>query len=444
MKKLALLIAATSLSAQAMSPEEILKDTSANAEVMVVAHRADWRSAPENSIPAIHSAIEQGVLVVELDFKKTLDGHIVVAHDQTIDRTTNGSGRIDQMTLAQVQQYYLRGKQGGEMPITEYKIPTLEEVIDAADGRALINLDHAWGLRDDIYRILEENNAINIGLFKSNDDPRVVQEFLDQDNNVLYMHIVRESNADHIEQFDRHTPAAYEMVFSHHSEAHVQPDLLESLSKDSRIWVNSLWYGLGAGYTDEASHLNPDQGWGVLLNDMYTSMIQTDNIEEITHYIEHGSANSKKKDETVVVMADAFGTKGPGVSYYDTTPDNKGSVSRAYDSVDICDTNGAVHLCWIRNGEWINYTVDVPKTGSYTVSARVSARQQEAGAFFLEFEGQETLRHEVKNTSSHSLFFIQEVGEIFLKKGEHSMTFRVDDSSNNTNFNVNYFKLERN
>ena len=63
--------------------------------VFVIAHRGDWRNFPENSLEAIESAIQMGVDVVELDIHRTADGELVVCHDRTINRTTNGKGKID-------------------------------------------------------------------------------------------------------------------------------------------------------------------------------------------------------------------------------------------------------------------------------------------------------------------------------------------------------------
>jgi len=56
--------------------------------VMVIAHRADWRNFPENSLEAIRSAIKLGVDMVEIDVRKTKDGKLILMHDETVDRTT--------------------------------------------------------------------------------------------------------------------------------------------------------------------------------------------------------------------------------------------------------------------------------------------------------------------------------------------------------------------
>ena len=75
-----------------------LKD-SKNNQVIVVSHRGDWRNAPENSLQAIKNCIKMGVDMVEIDIRETKDGHLVLMHDKTIDRTTTGKGLVKEWTL---------------------------------------------------------------------------------------------------------------------------------------------------------------------------------------------------------------------------------------------------------------------------------------------------------------------------------------------------------
>lgn len=70
---------------------------------MVVSHRGDWRNWPENSIPAIESVIGMGVDIMELDLKLTKDSVLVLCHDKTIDRTTNGRGRVCDITYDSIR-----------------------------------------------------------------------------------------------------------------------------------------------------------------------------------------------------------------------------------------------------------------------------------------------------------------------------------------------------
>ena len=103
------------------------------------AHLADW-SIPENSVAAVNASIAAGVDCLELDTHITADGVVVVCHDQTINATTNGSGNINNMTLAQIKSYNLKDRNGR---VTSEKIPTLEEYLLAARGKIYVNLDYS-------------------------------------------------------------------------------------------------------------------------------------------------------------------------------------------------------------------------------------------------------------------------------------------------------------
>jgi glycerophosphoryl diester phosphodiesterase len=105
---------------------------------LVIAHRGASAYAPENTLPAFNLAIELGADGVELDVSLTQDGVPVVLHDDTVDRTTNGRGAVNQMTLAQVQQLDASNK------FEKYRgarIPTLEEVLRAITCRGSVNIE---------------------------------------------------------------------------------------------------------------------------------------------------------------------------------------------------------------------------------------------------------------------------------------------------------------
>ena len=94
------------------------------------AHRGASAYAPENSLAAFKLAVEQGADGIELDVQLTADGELVVCHDETIDRTSTGTGAIVDLTLKQLRQYDFSA--GYEGAIT--RIPTLDEVFDLLDG----------------------------------------------------------------------------------------------------------------------------------------------------------------------------------------------------------------------------------------------------------------------------------------------------------------------
>ena len=93
--------------------------------MLVASHRGDWRNYPENSLPAIRSAIEMGVDIVEIDLALTSDSVLVLCHDRTIDRTTSGRGLIAEITYDSIRRVNLRA---GQNAVTHWKVPTLEEV----------------------------------------------------------------------------------------------------------------------------------------------------------------------------------------------------------------------------------------------------------------------------------------------------------------------------
>ncbi|NPA91559.1 MAG: glycerophosphodiester phosphodiesterase [Chloroflexi bacterium] len=101
------------------------------------AHRGGAALWPENTLYAFQHAWELGVDVLELDVRGTRDGAIVVIHDPTVDRTTNGTGRVKDMTLADIQAldagYRFTPDGGKTYPYRGQgiRIPTLEEVFDA-------------------------------------------------------------------------------------------------------------------------------------------------------------------------------------------------------------------------------------------------------------------------------------------------------------------------
>ena len=110
-----------------------------NNDVHVVAHRGHELVAPENTLPSFRAALDLGVEYLEVDMRVTKDGVPVVIHDATVDRTTNGSGQVTQLTFAEI-----RALDAGSWFSPEFagvQVPTVEEVLNAANGRACILAD---------------------------------------------------------------------------------------------------------------------------------------------------------------------------------------------------------------------------------------------------------------------------------------------------------------
>ncbi len=112
--------------------------------IKVVAHRGGvGLGVPENTLPAIQKAIAIGAQLIEIDIRETKDGHLILMHDETVDRTTNGSGRVDQMTLEQIRKLDA-GSWHSEV-FKGTKVPTLEEALELMKGKIDPDLDFKEG-----------------------------------------------------------------------------------------------------------------------------------------------------------------------------------------------------------------------------------------------------------------------------------------------------------
>lgn len=84
--------------------------------VMIIAHRGNWRNAPENSLQGYKQCIDGGIDGIEIDVHMTKDSAIVIMHDDTLDRTTTGKGLVSDYTLEQIKQLNLKYSNRGCYP----------------------------------------------------------------------------------------------------------------------------------------------------------------------------------------------------------------------------------------------------------------------------------------------------------------------------------------
>jgi glycerophosphoryl diester phosphodiesterase len=117
----------------------------------IVAHRGASAHEPENTLRSIRTALNSAVEFVEVDARESSDGYVVLIHDETVDRTTDGRGCVKEMTLKE-----LRGLDAG----LGERIPTLQEAIDEVRGRANLVVEvKEPGVVEEVVRIFEENRV---------------------------------------------------------------------------------------------------------------------------------------------------------------------------------------------------------------------------------------------------------------------------------------------
>jgi glycerophosphoryl diester phosphodiesterase len=108
-------------------------------DFLIIAHRGASSYAPENTVAAFDLALQMGARHLELDVHLTCDDHLVVIHDDTVDRTTNGTGPVADQTLAALQMLDA-GAWFGEA-FAGARIPTLAEVLTRYRGRAHLHIE---------------------------------------------------------------------------------------------------------------------------------------------------------------------------------------------------------------------------------------------------------------------------------------------------------------
>ena len=108
---------------------------------LVIAHRGDSAHRPENTLASFASALEVGAEVVELDVQLTRDGHPVVLHDPTIDRTTDGKGRLVDHTLAELRRLTAGYPSRFGSDYAGERVPTLAEVLNFLRGRCRVMIE---------------------------------------------------------------------------------------------------------------------------------------------------------------------------------------------------------------------------------------------------------------------------------------------------------------
>jgi len=107
--------------------------------IVAIAHRGEHLHHPENTIPAFEEAIRAGADFIEVDVRTTADGKLVLSHDATVDRCTNGHGQVSEMTFEQIEAFDAGVKTAPEFAGT--RIPTFDQVLDLARGQIGIYVD---------------------------------------------------------------------------------------------------------------------------------------------------------------------------------------------------------------------------------------------------------------------------------------------------------------
>jgi glycerophosphoryl diester phosphodiesterase len=140
---------------------------------MITGHRGGAGLGLENSLDCIAAGMEAGASSIEIDVHVTSDGGVVVCHDPTLDRTTEGKGKINDKTLEQVKATRLLNPYGS---VSDQTVPTLEDVLAVLDGKVELLLEikrkggNNKGIEQAVLEILKKHDALEYTVIQSFDD----------------------------------------------------------------------------------------------------------------------------------------------------------------------------------------------------------------------------------------------------------------------------------
>jgi len=124
--------------------------------VVVIAHRGEHLRHPENTIAAFQGAVDAGADFFELDVRTTSDGKLVLMHDDSVDRMTNGKGAISSMTFDEIRKLEVGLKMGPQFSGT--RVPTFDEALAFAHGKIGVYVDSKRISATDVVSALERHD----------------------------------------------------------------------------------------------------------------------------------------------------------------------------------------------------------------------------------------------------------------------------------------------
>lgn len=152
-----------------------------NSNPIVIAHRGASGTAPENTLAAFELGIQYKADQLELDVHLSKDGEVIVIHDATVDRTTNGTGKVEELTLADLKK--LDAGSWKDNQYTNEPIPTLDEVLKLVKGRSTVLIEFKRGdklydgVEQKVIDIVQQNQAESWVVYQSF-HPKVVEKLI--------------------------------------------------------------------------------------------------------------------------------------------------------------------------------------------------------------------------------------------------------------------------
>jgi glycerophosphoryl diester phosphodiesterase len=230
--------------------------------VVAISHRGEHLHHPENTMPAFQEAIRLGADYIEVDVRTTADGKLILSHDATVNRCTNGQGEVSKMTFDELRALDAGVKAGAEFANT--RMPTFDEVLDLARGKIGIYVDVKQVSAQDLVTHIRDHGMSEHVVIYSGRISKDIQQIDPK------LKIMPESvNVDMVKRIvaELHAPV---IAFG---AGDWKPEIIK-LAKDSGAEL----------YVDRMGLTDAPAGWQSAIDDGADG-IQTDRPEELVQYL---------------------------------------------------------------------------------------------------------------------------------------------------------------
>jgi glycerophosphoryl diester phosphodiesterase len=209
---------------------KVLHDQSSDT-VLTVAHRALHTQYPENSLAAIQHSIDAGLDMIEIDVRRTADDVLILMHDATVNRTTDGEGQVRELTFEQIKKLTLRTEDNQSI---NHPVPSLEEVLSMAKNHILVDLDIKDAPVKKLVDLVSKTGTRNQVLFFEHHNT-VLDSILLLDSTLMV--VPRADSVEQIPDFlNRYHPPAIQV-----QPYMATPDVIQRMkSAQSKVWINAL------------------------------------------------------------------------------------------------------------------------------------------------------------------------------------------------------------
>lgn len=263
--------------------------------VFVAAHRGDWRNHPENSIAAFESCIEKGIEIIEMDIRMSFDRDLMCFHDKTLDRMTNGTGKITHQSTQNLKNLWLTNPHG---VATRHRIPTLKEALSTCKGKALVMLDKAEQYIPEVTKVvkdLEIGEQCIVFIREKIQAKKELEKYQAlTDEGVIWAVSIKEEPIDSVLNYIQNmeewlNPPIYAVHFKD-SVFPLKATGAAIKKAGAKMWTSPLWPSICGGMDDDRAVKDPQNSWGSLIASN-SSILCTDRPLKLQNFLHNNSIN---------------------------------------------------------------------------------------------------------------------------------------------------------